>query len=91
MGMEFLTSPWHHLFFGEDTAKYQESHTKDALFFIPYGVIVDYFQELVYTNPDWTPDERNAAWLELEQMHTGQLVSCLVQVRSLADAHEHHW
>ncbi|MBP1552760.1 MAG: M3 family oligoendopeptidase [Oscillospiraceae bacterium] len=66
MGMEFLTSPWHHLFFGEDTAKYQESHTKDALFFIPYGVIVDYFQELVYTNPDWTPDERNAAWLELE-------------------------
>ena len=64
--MEFLTSPWHHLFFGEDTAKYQESHTKSALTFIPYGVIVDYFQELVYTHPDWTPDERNAAWLELE-------------------------
>ena len=66
MSMEFLTSPWHHLFFGEDTAKYQESHTKDALYFIPYGVIVDYFQELVYKNPDWTPDQRNAAWLELE-------------------------
>ena len=66
MSMEFLTSPWHHLFFGEDTAKYQESHTKSALTFIPYGVIVDYFQELVYKNPDWTPDERNAAWLELE-------------------------
>ena len=66
IGMEFLTSPWHHLFFEEDTAKYQESHTKKASYFIPYGVIVDYFQELVYTHPDWTPDERNAAWLELE-------------------------
>ena len=67
MSMEFLTSPWHHLFFGEDTAKYQESHTKNALYFIPYGVIVDYFQELVYKNPDWTPDERNACWLNLEK------------------------
>ena len=66
MGMEFLTSPWHHLFFGEDTAKYQESHTKGASFFIPYGVIGDYFQELVYTHPEWTPAERDACWLDLE-------------------------
>lgn len=66
ISMEFLTSPWHHLFFEEDTAKYQESHLKNALYFIPYGVIVDYFQELVYLNPDWTPEERNQAWLKLE-------------------------
>ena len=66
MSMEFLTTPWHHLFFEEDTAKYQESHTKGASFFIPYGVIGDYFQELVYTNPDWTPAQRDQCWLELE-------------------------
>ena len=67
MSMEFLTTPWHHLFFEEDTAKYQESHTKGASYFIPYGVIGDYFQELVYTHPEWTPAERDACWLDLEK------------------------
>ena len=66
MSMEFLTSPWHHLFFEEETAKYQLAHAEDALFFIPYGTMVDYFQELVYTNPDWTPEQRNEAWAKLE-------------------------
>ena len=28
---------------------------------------MDYWQELVYTNPDWTKEERNQAWLELEK------------------------
>jgi len=67
MSMEFLTTPWHHLFFEEDAAKYSESHTKGALYFIPYSIIVDYYQELVYSNPDWTPEERNNCWLELEK------------------------
>lgn len=65
--MEFLTSPWHNLFFKEDTAKYELFHTEDALIFIPYGTMVDNFQELVYENPDWTPKERNEAWAELEK------------------------
>lgn len=67
MSMEFLTSPWHHLFFEEDAAKYSEHLAKSASYFIPYSVIVDYFQELVYSNPDWTKEERNHAWLELEK------------------------
>lgn len=67
MSMEFLTSPWHNLFFKEDTAKYELFHTEDALIFIPYGTMVDNFQELVYENPDWTPKERNEAWAELEK------------------------
>lgn len=67
MSMEFLTSPWHHLFFKEDTAKYELFHTEDALIFIPYGTMVDNFQELVYENPDWTPAERNEAWAKLEK------------------------
>ena len=67
MSMEFLTTPWHHLFFEEDTAKYAESHAKGAFYFIPYSIIVDYYQELVYSNPNWAPEERNNCWLELEK------------------------
>ncbi len=45
---EFLTADYHKLFFKEDTAKYQFSHLEDALFFLPYGCMVDEFQENVY-------------------------------------------
>ena len=69
MSMEFLTSPWHHLFFGPDTAKYQLMHAEDSLFFLPYGCIVDEFQHIMYQQPDLTPDERNAVWLELEKKY----------------------
>lgn len=65
MSMEFLTAPWHHLFFGELTDKYELSHAEDALLFIPYGCLVDHFQEEVYRHPEMTPEERNQKWLEL--------------------------
>ena len=41
-------------------------HLLDALSFLPYGTIVDDFQRQVYENPDWTPEERKAAWRKLE-------------------------
>ncbi len=66
MSMEFLTQPWHHLFFKEQTAKYELSHAEDALIFIPYGCQVDQFQEEIYSNPDLTPQERHEKWLEIE-------------------------
>ena len=69
MSMEFLTSPYHHLFFKDQTAKYELSHTEDALSFIPYGTMVDHFQELVYSKPEMTPDERNAVWASLEKQY----------------------
>ncbi len=69
MSMEFLTSPYHHLFFKDQTKKYALSHTEDALFFIPYGTMVDHFQEIVYSNPDMTPAERNQAWADLEKQY----------------------
>ncbi len=67
MSMEFLTAPWHHLFFGPQTEKYELSHAEDALLFIPYGCLVDHFQEEVYRHPEMTPEERNALWLRLEK------------------------
>ena len=69
MSMEFLTAPWHHLFFGDLTDKYELSHAEDALLFIPYGCLVDHFQEEVYRHPDMTPEERNQTWLRLEKLY----------------------
>ncbi len=69
MSMEFLTAPWHRLFFGPLTDKYELSHAEDALTFIPYGCLVDHFQEEVYRHPEMTPEERNQTWLKLEKRY----------------------
>ena len=66
MSMEFLTSPYHHLFFGESTAKYALYQAEDAAIFIPYGCMVDEFQHIMYERPELTPEERNEVWLSLE-------------------------
>ncbi len=69
MAMEFLTAPWHHLLFGRDTDKYALLHAEDSFVFLAYGCEVDEFQHIMYQNPDLTPDERNAEWLELEKKY----------------------
>ena len=69
MSMEFLTAPWHHLFFKEDTAKYELFHAESAMTFIPYGCQVDHFQESVYRHPEWTPAQRNEEWKRLEKLY----------------------
>ncbi|MDG4657437.1 M3 family oligoendopeptidase [Ectobacillus antri] len=69
MSMEFFTWPWMELFFKEDTEKYYFSHLSSALLFLPYGVSVDEFQHFVYENPDATPQERKAAWREIEKKY----------------------
>ena len=67
MSMEFFAWPYMDKFFGEDAEKYKYMHALESFSFIPYGTIVDAFQHIVYENPDMTPDERDAAWLELEK------------------------
>lgn len=66
MSMEFFTWPYMAKFFGEDERRYRYMHLFAALSFIPYGTIVDYFQEEVYTHPEMTPAERNDLWRRLE-------------------------
>lgn len=66
MSMEFFAWPYMEKFFGEDAEKYKYMHALESFSFIPYGTIVDAFQHIVYENPDMTPAERDAAWLELE-------------------------
>ena len=69
MSMEFLTWPWMDLFFENDAEKYKFIHLSEALLFIPYGVTVDEFQHWVYENPNATPNDRRAKWLEIEKKY----------------------
>lgn len=73
MSMEFLT--WDHmkLFFNGDTEKFKFSHLNGSILVIPYLVLVDEYQHVVYDNPDMTPDERNKAWRELEKIYMPHL------------------
>ena len=45
---------------------YRYKHLFGALTFLPYGTIVDYFQQLVYEKPEMTPAERKETWKRLE-------------------------
>lgn len=69
MSMEFFAWPWMELFFEEDADKYRFSHLAGALEFIPYGVLVDEFQHVVYSHPEATPAQRKQYWRELEQKY----------------------
>lgn len=68
MSMEFLSWKYMDKFFA-DADRYRYKHLADSLSFIPYGVIVDEFQHIVYENPDMTPEERNSAYAELERKY----------------------
>lgn len=69
MAMEFLTAPWHHLFFGKDTEKYALWHAESSFLFLAYGCEVDEFQHIMYQKPELTPEQRNQVWLELEKKY----------------------
>ena len=79
MSMEFFAWKYMDKFFGERADAYKYKHLFSALAFIPYGVIVDYFQEIVYENPDITPAERNKVWLELESKFRPYMDACGIE------------
>ncbi len=69
MSMEFITYPWMEIFFKEDTDKYKFAHLSSAIKFLPYGVVVDEFQHIVYANPHMSKDERKKVWRDLEKKY----------------------
>ena len=69
MSMEFITYPWMNIFFKEDTDKYKFSHLTSAIKFLPYGIVVDEFQHIVYDNPNMSKDERKKVWRDLEKKY----------------------
>lgn len=69
MSMELFSRPWDEYFFGADTEKFHVFQLETALDFIPYGCMVDDFQETVYENPDLTPKQRKQLWANLEKKY----------------------
>ncbi|MCR4903986.1 MAG: M3 family oligoendopeptidase [Butyrivibrio sp.] len=73
MSMEFFTEPWMNLFFGDRAKDYVDMHLEDSAAFIPYGTMVDEFQDIVYANPGLSPKQRNEAWRDLERQYKPHL------------------
>jgi len=69
MSMEFITWPWMHEFFLEDTDKFKFDHLASAMTFLPYGVLVDEYQHEIYLRPEMSPDERKAVWRRIEKKY----------------------
>ena len=69
MSMEFFTWPWMDSFFKKETDRFKYKHLAGSLSFLPYGACVDHFQHWVYENPEATPADRKAQWLELEGIY----------------------
>ena len=73
MSMEFFTDKWMELFFGDRADDYRKMHLEDAIAFIPYGCMIDEFQEIVYTKPELTPCGRREVWRKLEKEYKPHL------------------
>ena len=73
MSMEFFTDKWMDLFFGNRGSDYRKMHLADAIAFIPYGCMIDEFQEIIYTNPEMTPSGRREVWQQLEKEYKPHL------------------
>lgn len=69
MTMELLSHPYMDKFFGKNCDKYRYRHLFKCIDFIPYGVVVDEFQHVVYEKPNMTPEQRNAAFKEISQKY----------------------
>ena len=73
MSMEFFTDRWAERFFGDRAKDYVDMHFEDSVIFVPYGTMVDEFQDIVYSNPGFTPAERNSVWRDLERQYKPHL------------------
>jgi M3 family oligoendopeptidase len=68
MSMEYFAWKYMDKFF-DDAKGYKRRHLADGLTFLPYGVIVDEFQHIIYEKPELTPEERKAEWNKLEKKY----------------------
>ena len=71
--MEFFTNPWMERFFGDRSGDFLAMQLEDAIRFVPYGTMVDEFQQTVYENPELSPAERRQVWSRLEKEYMPHL------------------
>jgi len=72
MSLEFLTWPHMDKFFSaepDDADRFRRIHLIEGLLFLPYGVAVDHYQHLIYTEPEALPERRHEMWREMESMY----------------------
>ena len=70
MGMEFLSLP--HLgeyFAPEALERFRQNRWRRAIELLCYVSVVDAFQHWVYQNPEATPDDRDQAWVRLQDTY----------------------
>lgn len=67
MSMELLSmDEWNHFFADEkELARAKKQQLEDVLSTLPWVATVDKFQHWIYTHPDHTVEERNAAWIAI--------------------------
>ena len=67
MSMELISmDEWDAFFeYPEELKRAKRDQLKDVLKTLPWVAIVDQFQHWIYTNPEHTAAERNAAWVEI--------------------------
>lgn len=66
MSMEFFAYKWMDLFFGDKKQDYIYNHVAGAICFIPYGTIVDFFQQTAYDYYNNGKKDRNRFWSDIE-------------------------
>lgn len=66
MSMEFFAWKFADGFFGSRADDYKYYHLMSSMTFLPYGCMVDEFEETCYDNPEMTPSERNELWKKLD-------------------------
>jgi len=69
MGLEYLCWPYMNQFFGDQADRFRQIHLTEGLLHLPYGVAVDHFQHLAYSEPNATAQDRHAMWKEVESLY----------------------
>ena len=68
MAQELLAFPYLGEFYGEaDADRARREQLEDLAKILPWIATIDAFQHWIYTNPEHTPAERTAKWLELDE------------------------
>ncbi|MBS1494301.1 MAG: M3 family oligoendopeptidase [Bacteroidetes bacterium] len=69
MSMEFLTHDYMNLFFEEDTEKYIFGHFESSVNMLPHLAKADEFQEMIYSYPELTFEQRCSEWKMLQKKY----------------------
>ena len=67
MSMEFFLWPYMELFFGDRAEDYRRMHLERAIRLVARECLQDEFEQLVYEQPDMSPEARNRLWQRLER------------------------